>query len=83
MQSYDIGVASIFEMLNKNAKDIAFNDVGVLKDILKLDYMTLHTSIILLQYKWIKRQDACSNLIYIQGKVEFLCINFYHKEPKM
>jgi hypothetical protein len=38
MQTYDSGVASIFDVPTEDARDVSVNYVGVLKDILKLDY---------------------------------------------
>jgi hypothetical protein len=38
MQTYDSGVASNFQVPLADATDVSVNYVGVLKDILKLDY---------------------------------------------
>ena len=46
-QTYNSKVASVFEVLVQDAMDVLVNYVGVLKDILKLDYGPLHTPIIL------------------------------------
>ena len=38
MQIYDNGIAIIFQVPTKNARDVFVNNVRMLKDILKLDY---------------------------------------------
>jgi hypothetical protein len=43
MQTFDSGIASIFDMSTFDAKDVSLNFDGVLKDIFKLDYHHLHT----------------------------------------
>jgi hypothetical protein len=43
LQTYDSGVASIFHVPTNDAREVSINYVGVLKDILKLDYGPLHT----------------------------------------
>jgi hypothetical protein len=58
MQTYDIGIASIFQVPGADTTEMSLNYVGVVKDILKLDYGPLHTPVILLQCSWLKRQDA-------------------------
>ena len=48
LKSYNSGVASVFELPIENVQDVSINYVGVLKDILLLDYGGLNTQIILL-----------------------------------
>jgi hypothetical protein len=43
LQTYDNGVASIFHVPTSDAREVSINYVGVLKDILKIDYRPLHT----------------------------------------
>jgi hypothetical protein len=47
MQTFDSGIASIFDMSIFDANDISLNFVGVLKDIFKLDYHHLHTHVVI------------------------------------
>jgi hypothetical protein len=54
MQTFDSGIASVFDMLTLDAKDLSLNFGGVLKDISKLDYGRFHTSIIIFRCEWIK-----------------------------
>jgi hypothetical protein len=48
--TYDI--AFVFEVPTANWTEVFVNYVGVLKDILKLDYGTLHTLVIILRCEW-------------------------------
>jgi hypothetical protein len=47
--TYDNGVASVFDVPTLDAVSVSMNFVGVLKDILKLDYGPVHTPIIILR----------------------------------
>ncbi len=47
LQTYDSGIASVFDVPIQDAANVSVNYVGVLKDILKLDYGPVHTPIIL------------------------------------
>ncbi len=49
MQTFDSGIASIFDMSILDVRDLSLNFVGILKDILKLDYGHLHTPIVILK----------------------------------
>jgi hypothetical protein len=49
LQTYDSGVASVFHVPLDDVRDVSVNYVGVVKDILKLDYGALHTPVILLR----------------------------------
>jgi hypothetical protein len=51
MQTYDSGVASVFQVPIADIGTVSVNYVGVLQDILQLDYGPLHTPVILLQYE--------------------------------
>ena len=79
MQTYDSGVASVFQVPMLDARDVSVNYVRVLRDILKLDYRQLRIPIILFQCKWMKRQDNRGNPTYIRGDARFLVVNFRHK----
>ena len=48
MQTYDSGLVSIFEVPTIHATDVSVNYLGVIKDILKLDYGPLSRPIVLL-----------------------------------
>jgi hypothetical protein len=82
MQTYDSGVVFVFKVPSADATDVSVNYVGVLKDILKLDYGLVRTPIILFQCEWMKRQDNRGNSTYIRDDPGFLVVNFKHKLPK-
>ena len=83
LQTYDIAVASIFHIPTEDARKLSINHVGILKDILELDYRPLHTLVILMKCKWMKKVDNQKNNTYIRDEVGFLVVNFCHKLPKM
>lgn len=83
LKSYNSGVASVFEQPTENVVDESVNYVGVLKDILLLDYGGLSTQIILLRCEWIKPQDLRGNATYTRDEAGFLVVNFRHKLPRM
>jgi hypothetical protein len=82
-QTYNSGVASVFEVPSTDAANISVNYVGVLKDILKLDYGPVHTPIILFRCEWIKTTDNRRNATYVRDNAGFLLVNFRHKLPHM
>jgi hypothetical protein len=49
MQTYDSGIALVFKVPTANTRDVSVNYVGVVKDILKLDYGPLSTPTVLLR----------------------------------
>ncbi len=81
MQTFDSGVASLFDMLTLGAKNLSLNFVGVLKDILKLDYGYLHTLVVNFRCEWIKQEDTRRNPTYVRNDVGFLKIIFFLKLP--
>jgi hypothetical protein len=83
MQTYDSGVASVFQVPGADTTEVSLNCIGVVKDILKLDYRPLHTLVILLQCSWLKRQDAQGNPTYSRDDARILVVNFRHKMPQM
>jgi hypothetical protein len=83
LQTYDSGVASVFHVPTEDARDVAVNYVGVVKDILKLNYGPVHTSVILLCCEWVRRHDNRGNPTYIRDEAGFLVVNFRHKMPKL
>jgi hypothetical protein len=70
LQTYDSGVVSV-------------NYVGVVKDILKLDYGPLSRPIVLLRCQWAKRSDSRGNPTYTRDDAGFLVVNVQHNLPKM
>ena len=83
LKSYNSGVASVFELPTENVGNESVYYVGVLKDILLLDYRGLNTQIILLRCEWMKPQDSWRNATYIRDDAGFLVVNFRHKLARM
>ena len=82
MQTFDSRVASVFQVPTPNTSDVFVHYVGVLKDILKVNYGPMHTPIMLSRYKWMKRHDNRRNSTYIRDEAGFLVVNFQHKLSK-
>ena len=61
LQMFDSETTSMFEVPTANTDEVSVNYVGVLKDILKLDYGLVHTPLIILRCEWMKRQDNRGN----------------------
>ncbi len=58
LQTFDSGIASMFKQKIVDARDQMFIQyVGVLKDILKLDYGHVQSPIIIFRCEWMKRED--------------------------
>ena len=84
LQTYDSGVASIFEVPSMESQsEVSLNYVGVLQDILKLDYGPLRTPVILFRCEWLKREDNRGNPTYVRDDAGFMVVNSRHKLPKM
>ena len=83
LQTYDSGVASVFHMSSTETEPTTLNYVGVLKDILKLNYGPLRTPIIVFRCEWMKQRDNWGNPCYIKDDAGFMVVNFCHKIPKM
>jgi hypothetical protein len=83
LQTYNSGFASIFHVPTEDAREVSINYVGVLKDILKLDYRPLHTHVNLMKCEWMKKADNRGNNTYAQDEAGFLLVNFCHKLPRM
>jgi hypothetical protein len=83
MLTYDSRVASVFKVPTEDATDVSINYVGVVKDILKLDYKPMSRPIILMRYQWAKRSDNQGNPTYIHDDTGFLIINVRHNLPRM
>lgn len=73
----------MFHLPTENAGDASVNYVGVLKDILQLDYGALQSQIILLRCEWMKHHDNRGNPTYTRDDVGFLVVNFRHKLPRL
>jgi hypothetical protein len=84
--TYDSGVASFF--IHNNVDDNhhpsrQLQYVGVLKDILQLDYGTMSTPIVLFRCDWVRNaSDNCGNITYKQDNARFLMVNFRHMLPE-
>ena len=63
--------------------EVSLNYVGVLQDILKLDYGPLRTPVILFRCEWLKRDDNRGNPTYVRDDAGFMVVNSRHKVPKM
>ena len=83
MINYNSGVASIFEVPLENEFDTAMLYVGLLQNVLLLDYGPLPTPIILLQCEWMKSHDNFGNATYIRDESGFLVVNFRPKLPRL
>jgi hypothetical protein len=83
LQTYDSGAASIFHVPTEDAREVSINYVGILKDIMKLDYGPLHTHVNLMKCKWMKRADNRGNNTYVRDEAGFLLVIFRHKLPRM
>jgi hypothetical protein len=83
MLTYDSGVASVFQVPTEDATDVSVNYVGVVKDILKLDYRPMSRPIVLMRCQWTKRSDNRGNPTYIHDDAGFLIVNVRHNLPRM
>jgi hypothetical protein len=83
LQTYDSGIASIFHVPAEDAQEVSINYIGVLKDILKLEYGPLHTHVNLMKCEWMKGADNQGNNTYARDEAGFLLVNFRHKLPRM
>ncbi len=78
-QTFESGVASMLQQPNFDARAIHMNYVGVLEDIVPLDYGPIHTLVILFRCEWIKFKDNRSNDTYIKDDAGFVAVNFKRK----
>lgn len=76
LQTYDSGVASVSDMPTLDVASVFVKFVGVLKDILKLDYGLVHTPVHIFRCEWMKREDNQGNPTYVKDDVEFFTVNF-------
>jgi hypothetical protein len=68
----------VFQVRTPHARDVSVNNIGVLKDILKLNYRPMRTPITLFHCKWMKRHDNRNNPTYVRDDAGFLVVNFWH-----
>ena len=80
--TYDCGVASVFQVRADDARDVTVNYVGVVKDILKIDYGPVSTPVISLRCEWVRRHDNRGNPTYDRDEAGFLCVNFRNRMAK-
>ena len=83
LQTYDSGVASVFEVPAVDSTDVTVNYVGVVKDILQLDYGPLHSPVILLRCEWVRTHDNRGNNNYVRDEAGFLFVNFRQKMSRL
>ncbi len=82
MATYDFGVASIFQQPQATHEGIALGSieyVGVLKDIILLDYGPVSQLMVLFKCDWvIHGSDRWGNPTYKRDEDGFLLANFRH-----
>ncbi len=57
LQTYDNGIALVFEMPTLDVTNVFVNHIGLLKDIQKLIYGPMHTPIVIFRCEWMKLKD--------------------------
>lgn len=62
---------------------VLVNYIGVIKNILKLDYGPMQTHVIIFKCEWMKSKDNQGNPTYVRDDVGFLIVYFLHKLPLM
>ena len=80
MPNYDSGVACM--TVDGDVDRGSVDHVGILKDIIKLDYGLLRTPIILFYCQWKKRYDNRGNNAYVRDSDGFLLVNFKQNASK-
>ena len=80
MFTYDCGVAC-FEV-NEHSMGSGKDFVGVLEDIILLDYGNLNSPITLFSCQWKKRHDIRGRCTYVRDNDGFLVVNFKNNVPK-
>ncbi len=79
MQTFDSGIVLVFEQQTIDARGMFVQHVGVLKDILKLNYNQVQTPIVIFRCEWMKQKGNRRNPTYVRDGVGFLTINFQHR----
>ena len=80
MTNYDSGVAC-FEA-NEQSSGSGKDYVGILQDILVLDYGAVKTPVVLFSCLWKKRHDNHNRSTYVRDSDGFLVVNFKHNTPR-
>jgi hypothetical protein len=83
LQTYDSMVTSVFEVPTAEATAVSVNYVGVVKDIMKLDYGPLSRPIVLLRCQWARRSDSRGNPTYTHNDAGFLVVKVQHNLLRM
>jgi hypothetical protein len=79
LQTFDNGIALVFEHQIIDVKGMFIPYVGVLKNILKLNYGQVQTPIVIFRCEWMKQEDNQRKLTYVKDDVRFFTINFRHR----
>ena len=77
------GVAVVFHMPYVGLEEVTLNYVGVLMDILKLNYWPLCVPVIFIRCEWMKQYHNQRNPTYVREEAGFMVVNFRHKVPNM
>ena len=80
MNTFDCGVACL--EANEQSASTGLDYVGVLEDILLINYGDINTPIVLFSCKWKKRSDNRGNSTYVRDGDGFLVVNFRYNTPK-
>jgi hypothetical protein len=73
----------MFDVPTLDVATVSVNFVGVLKDILKLDYGPVHTPTIIFKCEWVKGVDNRVNVTYVKDDYGFLTMHFRYRLPLM
>jgi hypothetical protein len=65
LQTHDSGIVSMFEQQIVDARNVSIQYVGIVKDILKLDYGPVQTPIAILRFEWLQRKNNQGNPTYV------------------
>lgn len=80
LETYDCGVATVYTEESEGTETEA-QYVGVLKDIIQLDYGRLQTPVVLFRWKWTNPLSRSGNVTYIRDENGFLTVDFRHDLP--
>jgi len=69
LQTFDNGIALVFEHQIIDVKGMFIPYVGVLKNILKLNYGQVQTPIVIFRCEWMKQEDNKRKLTYMKDDV--------------
>lgn len=80
LETYDSGVVSVFQQ-SEGSEDVlgVIQYVGILKQILKLDYGPMSSPIVLFHCSWVKNgTDSRGNPTFNRDNASFLLASFRH-----